>query len=75
MSHVAGTTRPWYVKLAAKIGSFAIATQAAAAAGILSSALGPLAIGLGLAAIGLGLFAMLELRLWVDFHWPEPPGD
>jgi hypothetical protein len=65
---VAGIARPWYVTLALKIGLFAIAIQAAAAAGILSNVLSPL-------AIALGLFAMLELRLWVDFHWPEPPGD
>ena len=65
---MAGTARPWYVTLAIKIGSFAIATQAAAAAGILGSSL-------GLVAIALGLFAMLELSLWVDFHWPESPGD
>jgi hypothetical protein len=65
---VAGTARPWYVTLALKIGSFAIATQAAAAAGILGSLV-------SLVAIGVGLFAMLELRLWVDFHWPEPPDD
>lgn len=26
---------------------------------------------IGLVAIGLGLFAMLELSLWADFHWPE----
>ena len=65
---MAGTPRPWYVTLALKIGSFALATQAAAAAGILASAL-------SLLVIALGLFAMLELRLWVDFHWPEPPGD
>ena len=65
---MAGTPRPWYVTLALRIGSFALATQAAAAAGILASAL-------SLLVIALGLFAMLELRLWVDFHWPEPPGD
>jgi hypothetical protein len=65
---MAGFPRPWYVTLALKIGSFAIAIQAAAAAGILGSVL-------SLFAIALGLFAMLELRLWVDFHWPEPPGD
>ena len=63
-----GIARPWYVTLALKIGLFAIATQAAAAAGILGSVL-------SLFVIALGLFAMLELRLWVDFHWPEPPGD
>jgi hypothetical protein len=68
MSHVAGIPRPWYVTLALRIGSFALATQAAAAAGILASAL-------SLLVIALGLFAMLEFRLWVDFHWPEPPGD
>jgi hypothetical protein len=65
---VAGNARPWYVTLALKIGLFAIALQAAAAAGILGIALGPV-------VIALGLFAMLELRLWVDFHWPEPLGD
>ena len=65
---MAGTARPWYVTLALKIGLFAIATQAAAAAGILGSLV-------SLVAIGVGLFAMLELRLWVDFHWPEPPDD
>ena len=65
---MAGTARPWYVTLALKIGSFAIATQAAAAAGILGSLV-------SLVAIGVGLFAMLELRLWVEFHWPEPPDD
>jgi len=65
---VAGTSRPWYVTAALKAGSFAIATQAAAAAGILGSVL-------SLFAIALGLFAMLELRLWVEFHWPESPGD
>ena len=63
-----GIARPWYVTLALKIGLFAIATQAAAAAGILGSVH-------SLFVIALGLFAMLELRLWVDFHWPEPPGD
>lgn len=69
---MAGTPRPWYVTLALKIGSFALATQAAAAAGVLASFL----VGfLSLLVIALGLFAMLELRLWVDFHWPEPPGD
>ena len=65
---MAGTSRPLYVTLALKIGSFAIAIQAAAAAGILGSVL-------SLFAIALGLFAMLELRLWVEFHWPEPPGN
>ena len=65
---MAGNARPWYVTLALKIGSYSIATQAAAAAGILGSFL-------SLVVIGLGLFAMLELKLWVDFHWPEPPGD
>lgn len=65
---MAGFARPWYVTLALKIGLFAIATQAAAAAGILGITLGPV-------VIALGLFAMLELRLWVDFHWPEPSGD
>jgi hypothetical protein len=63
---VAGTSRPWYVTAALKTGSFAIAIQAAAAAGILAGLLSPI-------AIALGLFAMLELRLWVDFHWPELP--
>ena len=63
-----GIARPWYVTLALKIGLFAIATQAAAAAGILSSVF-------SLLPIALGLFGMLELRLWVDFHWPEPPDD
>jgi hypothetical protein len=62
---MAGFPRPWYVTLALKIGSFAIAIQAAAAAGILASFL-------SLFAIALGLFAMLELRLWVEFHWPDP---
>lgn len=65
---MAGIQRPWYVTLALKMGTFAIATQAAAAAGILGNFL-------SLFAIALGLFAMLELKLWVDFHWPEPPGD
>ena len=65
---MAGIARPWYVTLALKVGMFAIATQAAAAAGILSNALSPV-------AIALGLFGMLELRLWVDFHWPEPLSD
>jgi hypothetical protein len=65
---VVGIARPWYVTLALKIGLFAIATQAAAAAGILGSVF-------SLLPIALGLFGMLELRLWVDFHWPEPPGD
>ena len=65
---MAGITRPFYVTLALKAGSFAIATQAAAAAGILASFL-------SLIAIALGLFAMLELRLWVDLHWPESPGE
>ena len=65
---MAGIARPWYVTLALKIGLFAIATQASAAAGILGLALSPV-------VIALGLFAMLELRLWVDFHWPEPAGD
>ncbi len=60
--------RPFYVTLALRIGSFAIAIQAAAAAGILA---GPLSV----IVIALGLFAMLELRLWVDYHWPEPPVD
>ena len=65
---MAGNARPWYVTAALKTGSFAIAIQAAAAAGILASFL-------SVFAIALGLFAMLELRLWVEFHWPEPPGD
>ena len=65
---MAGNARPWYVTVALKIGTFAIAIQAAAAAGILGSAL-------SLLAIALGLVAMLELRLWVDFHWPEPTGE
>ena len=65
---MAGNARPWYVTLALKIGLFTIASQAAAAAGILSNALSPV-------AIALGLFGMLELRLWVDFHWPEPLSD
>jgi len=56
------------VTVALKIGTFSIAIQAAAAAGILGSAL-------SLLAIALGLVAMLELRLWVDFHWPEPTGE
>ena len=68
---MAGTPRPWYVTLALKIGSFALATQAAAAAGVLASFLAGF---LSLLVIALGLFAMLEFRLWVDFHWPEPPG-
>ena len=68
---MAGIPRPWYVTLALKIGSFALATQAAAAAGVLASFLAGF---LSLLVIALGLFAMLELRLWVDFHWPEPPG-
>jgi len=68
---VAGIPRPWYVTLALKIGSFALATQAAAAAGVLASFLAGF---LSLLVIALGLFAMLEFRLWVDFHWPEPPG-
>ena len=59
-----GISRPLYVTVALKIGSFAIATQAAAAAGILASFL-------SVVVIALGLFAMLELRLWVDYHWPE----
>ena len=59
-----GIARPLYVTVALKIGSFAIATQAAAAAGILASFL-------SVVVIALGLFAMLELRLWVDYHWPE----
>jgi hypothetical protein len=67
MPHVAVCSRPLYVTLALRTGSFAIAIQAAAAAGILASFL-------SLIAIALGLFAMLELRLWVDFHWPEFPG-
>jgi len=61
---VVGISRPLYVTVALKIGSFAIATQAAAAAGILASFL-------SVVVIALGLFAMLELRLWVDYHWPE----
>lgn len=65
---MAGIARPWYVTLALKIGTFSIAIQAAAAAGILGSFF-------GLLPIALGLFAMLELRLWVDFHWPEPVDD
>ena len=60
--------RPWYVTLALKIGLLAIAIQAAAAAGTLGNFL-------SLITIALGLFAMLELRLWVDFHWPESPDD
>jgi hypothetical protein len=66
--HVAGNTRPWYVTLALRIGSFALATQAAAAAGVL---IGFFAGFLSLLVIALGLFAMLEFRLWVDFHWPD----
>ena len=65
---MAAFPRPLYVMLALKIGSFAIAIQAAAAAGALGNFL-------SLFAIALGLFAMLELRLWVDFHWPESPDD
>jgi len=65
---VAGTSRPWYVTLALKIGLLAIAVQAATAAGMLVNFL-------SLIAIALGLFGMLELRLWVDYHWPDPPGD
>ena len=65
---MAGIARPWYVTLALKIGLFAIASQAAAAASILAGFLSPV-------AIALGLFAMLELRLWVDFHWPDPVDD
>ena len=61
---MAGIARPLYVTLALKIGLFVIATEAAAAAGILASVL-------SVVAIALGLFGMLELRLWVDFHWPE----
>ena len=61
---MAGIARPWYVTLALKIGLFAIASQAAAAASILAGFLSPV-------AIALGLFGMLELRLWVDYHWPE----
>ena len=60
--------RPWYVTLALKIGSFAIAIQAATAASVLASFL-------SLLAIALGLVAMLEFRLWVDLHWPESPTD
>ena len=60
--------RPLYVTLALKTGSFAIAIQAAAAAGVLASFL-------SLLTIALGLFGMLELRLWVDLHWPESPTD
>jgi H+/Cl- antiporter ClcA len=56
------------VTLVLKGGLFAIAIQAAVAAGILGS---PIC----LVIIGLGLFAMLELSLWADYHWPEPPGD
>lgn len=65
---MAGIPRPWYVTLALRGGLFAIATQAALAAGILGSLI-------GLVAIGLGLFAMLELSLWADYHWPESPPD
>jgi hypothetical protein len=65
---VAGTQRPWYVMVALKVGTFAIAIQAAAVAGILGSFL-------SLFPVALGLFAMLELKLWVDFHWPESAGD
>ena len=65
---MAGNARPWYVTVALKIGTFAIAIQASAAAGILGLALSPV-------VIALGLVAMLELRLWVDFHWPEPTGE
>ena len=65
---MAGIPRPWYVTLALKIGLLAIAVQAATAAGILVNFL-------SLIAIALGLFGMLELRLWVDYHWPDPPGD
>jgi hypothetical protein len=57
-----------YVTLALKIGLFAIALQAATAATILASFL-------SLLTIALGLFGMLELRLWVDLHWPESPTD
>jgi hypothetical protein len=65
---VAVYTRPLYVTLALKTGSFAIAIQAGAAAGMFANFL-------SLIAIALGLFAMLELRLWVDYHWPESPSD
>jgi hypothetical protein len=54
--------------LALKGGLFAIATQAAVAAGILANPI-------DLIVIGLGLFAILELTLWADYHWPETPPD
>jgi len=56
------------VTLVLKGGLFAIAIQAAVAAGILGSPI-------DLIVIGLGLFAILELTLWADYHWPEPPPD
>jgi hypothetical protein len=65
---IAHLSRPLYVTVALKTGLLAIAIQATAAAGALASFL-------SLFAIALGLFAMLELRLWVDFHWPESPAD
>jgi hypothetical protein len=68
MPHVAVRTRPLYVTLALKTGSLAIAIQTAAAAGIFVNFI-------SLIAVALGLFAMLELRLWVDFHWPESPAE
>ena len=63
---MAGIARPWYMTLALKGGLFTIATQAAVTAGILGSPI-------DLIVIGLGLFAILELTLWADYHWPEPP--
>jgi hypothetical protein len=54
--------------LALKGGLFTIATQAALAAGILGNPI-------GLVVIGLGLFAILELSLWADYHWPDSPPD
>ncbi len=65
---MAGIPRPWYVTLALKGGLFAIATQAAVAGGLLAN---PFALPI----IALGVFAMLELSLWADFHWPASSGD
>ncbi|MDP2948652.1 MAG: hypothetical protein Q8P22_03860 [Chloroflexota bacterium] len=64
---MAGRFRPWYVKPTVKLISFVIAAQAI----LLALTLGSI---VGWAAIGLGMFAMLELALWADWHWPEMGG-
>ena len=61
---MAGNPRPWYLKPTVKLTSFVIAAQ---------TTLSALTLGgiIGWAALALGMFAMFELGLWLDFHWPD----